>query len=342
MRRRWSGSARAESPECQAKSPRGPGVRRSKPGAAPSSGAASQRGASVPGPEAQKDRRGLRQARCGTARGEYRKNRIQQRSADRQPQSPGVRVLRQVVRSTPYSWQGGLRPVCAPCRSLPRKHKKPGVAQCLDSSRSSQERSSQASQLVAEFAGCAEKRIFHRFLGGAECVTDRAELQALIMLHFKNNALARREPLHRASNASLDLFAEEAALGVKRRAMLPLALKKVGNAFFGMAGIQFRGLVFGARLAAAQVVQADVGDDAIEPGVKAAFKAEAVQIPVNLEESFLVDVAGILGPLHEIQGQAQDIAVVAANQFLESGTVSRLRFRHQHPLVKVGQGGHRG
>ncbi len=98
----------------------------------------------------------------------------------------------------------------------------------------------------------------------------------------------------------------------------------------------------GARLAAAQVVQADVGDDAVEPGVKAAFKAETVQIPVNLEERFLIDVAGVLGPLHEIEGQAQDIAVIPANQFLESGAVSRLRFRHQHPLVKVGQGSHRG
>ena len=98
----------------------------------------------------------------------------------------------------------------------------------------------------------------------------------MIMLHFKNNALARRKPLHRASNASFDLFAEEAALGVKRRAMLPLALKKVGNAFFGMAGIQFRGLVFGASLAAAQVVEANVGDDAVEPGVKAALEAEEI------------------------------------------------------------------
>src|SRR5260370_20072442 len=150
------------------------------------------------------------------------------------------------------------------------------------------------------------------------------------MLHLKNNALARREALHRASNASFDLFAEEAALGVKRRAMLPLAFKKVGNAFFWMAGIQFRGLVFGAGLAAAQVVEANVGDDAVEPGVKATFKAETVQIPVNLEERFLIDVAGALGPLHEIEGQAQDLAVIPANQFLQSAPCSRLRFLNPH------------
>src|SRR5260370_18709019 len=107
------------------------------------------------------------------------------------------------------------------------------------------------------------------------------------MLHLKNNALARREALHRASNASFDLFAEEAALGVKRRAMLPLAFKKVGNAFFWMAGIQFRGLVFGAGLAAAQVVEANVGAEPGNAGGKAAFKAETAKIPGNIQEHVL-------------------------------------------------------
>jgi len=118
--------------------------------------------------------------------------------------------------------------------------------------------------------------------------------------------------------------------------------KKVGDAFFVVAGIQFRSLILGTSLAAAQVVEANVGDNAVEPGVKAAFEAEAVKVAVDLKESLLIDVAGVFGPLHEVQGEAQNVAVETANEFLESATVTRLRLRHQCPLIKVGQRGHRG
>src|SRR5207302_5737571 len=95
------------------------------------------------------------------------------------------------------------------------------------------------------------------------------------------------------------------------------------------SGIQLGRLVFGARLSAAQVVQANVGDDAVEPGIKAALEAEAVEIAVNLEEGFLVNVPGVLWPLHEVQRQAQDVPVEPAHQFLESRAAARLRFRDQ-------------
>src|SRR3981189_3715788 len=102
------------------------------------------------------------------------------------------------------------------------------------------------------------------------------------------------------------------------------------------AGIQLGRLVFGPRLAAAQMVQASVGDDAVEPSVKAALEAETVEVTVNLEECFLIDVPRVLGTLHEIESQAQDVPVEAAHQFLESRAAARLRFRDQGPLVEVG------
>src|ERR1700730_5777061 len=128
------------------------------------------------------------------------------------------------------------------------------------------------------------------------------------MLHLKNNALARRKPLHGYGNARLNLFAEKAALGVQGRAVLPLALKEIADAFVVVAGVQFRGLVFGARLATAQMIEAHVGNDAVEPGVEAALEAETVKISVDFEESFLIDIAGVFGPLHQIQREPQDVA----------------------------------
>ena len=90
------------------------------------------------------------------------------------------------------------------------------------------------------------------------------------------------------------------------------------------------------------MVQANVGNDAVEPGVKAALKAESVEIAVDLKEGFLIYVPGVLGPLHQVQRQAQHVPVEAAHQFLESRAAARLRFRDQRSLVEVGQGDHRG
>src|SRR5260370_27432999 len=95
-------------------------------------------------------------------------------------------------------------------------------------------------------------------------------------------------------------------------------LEEIGDAFLVVGGIQFRRLIFRTRLAAPQVVEAYVGDDAVEPGVKAALEAKAVEIAVNLEEGFLIDVPGVLGTFHEIERQAQDVPVMAAHQVLQN------------------------
>jgi hypothetical protein len=71
------------------------------------------------------------------------------------------------------------------------------------------------------------------------------------VLHFKHDTFARRKALHRNGDTRLDLFPEEAALGVLRRTVLALALKEIGNAFLVVAGVELGSLVLGTRLAAA-------------------------------------------------------------------------------------------
>src|SRR5438445_2454513 len=178
---------------------------------------------------------------------------------------------------------------------------------------------------MAEFARGAEKRILHRFFRGTENVADSPQFQSLIMLHFKNNALARRQALHGGGETRFDFFSNEGPFRVQRGTLLTLALEEVRNALLVEARAQFRSLIFGTRLAASEVVQTNVGNDAVEPGVKAALEAESVEIAVNLEECFLVNVPGVLGALHEIQRQTEHVAVVAAHQFLESCTAACLR-----------------
>ena len=51
-----------------------------------------------------------------------------------------------------------------------------------------------------------------------------------------------------------------------------------------------------------QVVQADVGYDTVEPGVKTAVEAEGVEVLVNSQKGFLVNVPGVFGRPQKVHG----------------------------------------
>ncbi len=176
---------------CRRRSRKRPKQRHSRPGARPSSGATSQKAASSPAPAARKDRRGFRQARSGIAPEEFPQHPAHPRAAALRSLPPATRAPRRLVRSTRRSSRGALQSVCVPCRLLPRRRRRPAAVQRPCSSNGVQRRSSQSPQLVAEFACGAEQGILHGFLSGAQRVADRAQLQALIVLHFKHDALAR-------------------------------------------------------------------------------------------------------------------------------------------------------
>src|SRR2546423_3312665 len=161
------------------------------------------------------------------------------------------------------------------------------------------------------------------------------------MLHLKNNTLTRRKPLHRRRDALLNLAAEQSPLRIKRWPMLPLPLEKISDTFLVMVAIHFRSLIFRTRLAPPQMIEADVRHNAVEPGVEAAFKTEAVQIAVNLQESFLINVTRVFRTLHQVQSQAQYVTVILTHQFLESRAIASLRLHHQATLVKLGHRRHR-
>ncbi len=119
--------------------------------------------------------------------------------------------------------------------------------------------------------------------------------------------------------------------------MLPLPLEKVGNPLVRVAGVGLGSLILRPRLTPAQMIQANICNDAVQPGVEAALEAEAMQVAINLQESLLINVARVLGTLHQIQRQPQHVPVIPAHQFLERSTVPRLRLRDYAALVKLGQ-----
>ena len=83
----------------------------------------------------------------------------------------------------------------------------------------------------------------------------------------------------------------------------------------------------------AQVIQAEIGDDAIDPGVERALEAEARQIDVGAKKGFLIDVLTIFLRAGEMDRQAQHGAIILPHQFFEGGGVALLGFADQRGVI---------
>ena len=127
------------------------------------------------------------------------------------------------------------------------------------------------------------------------------------------------------------------ALRIQGGALLTLTLEEVVIAIFKLRVVRLWGLIFGASLTTAKVIQANVGHDTVKPGVEAAFEAEAMQIAINLEKGLLVNVASILDALHKVKRQTEHITIIAANQLFEGEAVASLGLFHQAAFFKRGQ-----
>ncbi len=159
------------------------------------------------------------------------------------------------------------------------------------------------------------------------------------MLHFKHDALARRQAFQRRGNPLADFDSHHAALGIGRRILFLLTVEKIGGRSVPVqVDRKLRRLIFRAATAPPEMVEADVGDDAIHPGVETALEPKTGQIFVNFQEGFLVNVAGIFGSVQDIQSDSQDVAVVTMNQLLKRFAVATLRAFNQSSIIGRRQG----
>src|ERR1700676_31309 len=319
-------------------------MRRSTRGAAPSSAAASLAAPSAVAQLPRPYHPAFPQIRCGIAPAKFLSRRSHPPPAPPRLQLPSGSALPPTASSKRRKPPNALQSVGVPIPKLPGRRRKPVAPPLPGSLRRSLapgSDSSQLSQLAAELPSRAKQRILNRLLGRPQCVPDRPQLQPLIVLHLKHDALARRQPLHGPGDAHANLVAHQPPFRILRGTILSLPLEKVRDAVL-MRGVYLGSLIFGAGLPATQLVQANVGDDAVQPGIKAALETEPVEIAVNLQEGFLINVSGVLWPLHQVQRQPQDVAVVAAHQFLKRSAATRLRLCHQRPFLEVRQRGHRG
>src|SRR5580704_2952241 len=129
-----------------------------------------------------------------------------------------------------------------------------------------------------------------------------------------------------------EFVAEQLALWICSCARFRLAIEKVTRCSFAFIGR--RGLIFFSAGSAAQVIERNVSHNPVQPSIEAALKSKAVQISVNPEKAFLINVAGIFTAVDQVQRQTQNFAIVAADEFLEGQTVSGLRLANEGMFVR--------
>src|ERR1700686_736993 len=88
-----------------------------------------------------------------------------------------------------------------------------------------------------------------------------------------------------------------------------------------------------AHVPLAQVIEAQVRHDPINPGVEGTLEPETSNVLVSLQEGVLVDVLGILLSSGEMEGEPQYRLVVMTDKFLEGGAVSSPGLSEQHRVV---------
>ena len=73
-----------------------------------------------------------------------------------------------------------------------------------------------------------------------------------------------------------------------------------------------------------QLIQADVGHDPVQPGMKTAIEPERMQVPVDPRKRLLVHVARIFRRPQQVHRQPEHTLVVRADQLLKSVLVAAL------------------
>src|SRR5208282_466978 len=104
----------------------------------------------------------------------------------------------------------------------------------------------------------------------------------------------------------------------------PLVGYPIEDLFLFALGRNRRSQVPVARRSLAQVIETEIGHDAVDPSVERALKAEAANIYVGAQEGFLVDVLGVFLRSGKMNRQPQHGTIVLPDQFFKSGRVAEL------------------
>ena len=73
------------------------------------------------------------------------------------------------------------------------------------------------------------------------------------------------------------------------------------------------------------MIEAEIGDDAVNPGIKRTLEAKTADVLVRLQERFLINVLGFRVRAGKMHSQPEHCLVVVSYQFLEGSAIAPLR-----------------
>ena len=85
------------------------------------------------------------------------------------------------------------------------------------------------------------------------------------------------------------------------------------------------------------MVDAQVYNDSVYPGVKRAFKPESIEVAIGAEKGLLVDILGVFLGTGNMQRKPEHSLIVISDQFLECGSVALLRPTNHFEVVNLGR-----
>ena len=72
------------------------------------------------------------------------------------------------------------------------------------------------------------------------------------------------------------------------------------------------------------MIETNVGHNPVQPRVKAAVEPERMNVPVDPQKGFLINIAGVLGGAQQVHGEPKHTLVVSADQLLEGVLITVL------------------
>src|SRR5438477_9066791 len=127
------------------------------------------------------------------------------------------------------------------------------------------------------------------------------------MLQLEDHALAGRQPVQRARDPCAQFPAHKITLRIGGSPPIRHTLQHIVLLAFRICRDR---RIFFSHLLLPQVIEAEIGDDAVNPGIKRTLEAKTADVLVRLQERFLINVLGFRVRAGKMHSQPEHCLVV--------------------------------
>jgi hypothetical protein len=192
-------------------------------------------------------------------------------------------------------------------------------------------------QVQPQLASSSDQTGLDGSFGSVKCLAYSSQFHSLRVLQVKYHPLMRCQLSQSTYNACSEFAAQEFLLGVVGWSVVRNLVQQV--VFFSL-GADCYCVALSAVSSLSQVIQTGIGSDASYPSRERTLESEAIQLLVDLQKDFLVNVLRFTLRASDPKSQLKDGFVVGPHQLRKGGMVAALRFTNQGAIVNTTCGLH--